>query len=94
MYRVKSSKQFVKSLNKLLKNGIKQKYVDEIYEVIDVLSKGKRLHTKYEDHKLQGEWSGYRECHIQGDLLLIYEIDGNELILVLINIGSHAQLFG
>ena len=94
MYRVKSSKQFIKSLDKLIKNGLKRKHIDEVYNVIDSLSKGKRLSAKYQDHKLQGDWLGYRECHIQGDLLLIYEIDGTELILVLINIGSHTQLFG
>ena len=93
MYRIKSSKQFIKSLDKLIKNRLKQKYIDEVYNVIDLLSKGKRLSTEYQDHKLQGEWLGYRECHIQGDLLLIYEIDGTELILILIDIGSHAQLF-
>lgn len=27
----------------------------------------------YRDHALTGEWKGYRDCHIQGDLVLIYQ---------------------
>lgn len=93
MYRVKTSKQFLKSFDKLIKTELKQKHIDEVYSIIDVLSKGKKLNVVYKDHKLQGEWLGYRECHIQGDLLLVYEIDGTELLLILIDIGSHSQLF-
>ena len=45
------------------------------------------------DHDLSGNWAGYRECHIKPDLLLIYKIENNNLVLVLINIGSHSDLF-
>ena len=40
-----------------------------------------------------GELFGYRECHIKGDLLLIYKIEKENLILILVDIGSHSQLF-
>ena len=43
------------------------------------------------DHELKGNWQGYREFHISGDLLLIYKIENK--ILYLVRIGSHAQLF-
>jgi len=46
------------------------------------------------DHALSGEWHGYRECHIKGDLLLVYQIHDDVLVLVLVDIGSHPQLFG
>ena len=93
MYRVKSSSKFNKSLEKLAKNGLKQKFIDDIYCVIKVLSSGEKLDVSYRDHKLQGEYDGYRECHIRGDLLLIYQINEGELLLVLINLGSHSELF-
>ena len=31
------------------------------------------LPENYQDHALVGEWKGYRDCHIQGDLVLIYQ---------------------
>ncbi len=37
---------------------------------------------------------GVRECHIQGDLLLVYKIEQGVLVLALLDIGSHAYLFG
>lgn len=93
MYRIKTDKKFEKSLEKLKKKGLKQKHIDDLYIVVDILSKGKNLDTSYRDHKLRGEYEGYRECHIQGDLLLIYKIIKDELVLVLINIGTHSELF-
>jgi len=37
--------------------------------------------------------AGCRECHITPDWLLIYEVDGDELILYLTRTGSHSDLF-
>ncbi|MCX7193149.1 MAG: type II toxin-antitoxin system YafQ family toxin [Proteobacteria bacterium] len=47
------------------------------------------------DHPLKGEWADHRECHIGGDFLLIYQLQGsgtNE-ILSFVRAGSHADLF-
>ncbi|MFA6608501.1 MAG: type II toxin-antitoxin system YafQ family toxin [Candidatus Paceibacterota bacterium] len=93
MYRIKSHKKFEKGLEKLKKKGLKQKHVDGLYLVIGILSKGGKLGLEYHDHKLRGEYEGFRECHIQGDLLLVYQIIKDELVLVLIDIGTHSYLF-
>ena len=53
----------------------------------------KRGREKYKDHPLVSNWSGYRECHIQSDWLLIYKYKDNELILSLTATGSHSDLF-
>jgi len=45
------------------------------------------------DHALQGAWSGYRECHIRPDLLLIYQKRDSEFLMIA-RIGSHSELFG
>lgn len=45
----------------------------------------------------QGEWAGYRECHVGGDFLLIYEVDdaaGKSGTIVFERAGTHADLFG
>lgn len=43
------------------------------------------------DHALQGEWADFREFHLGGDTLLIYQTD--EQYVYLTRLGSHAQLF-
>ncbi len=91
MYQVHFSKAYKKSIKKLVKNG-KVKLVD-VDVVIDLIACGTVLPIKYRDHKLHGEYEGYRECHIQGDLLLVYQIIKNELVLILIDIGTHNDLF-
>lgn len=45
------------------------------------------------DHALSGDWTGYRECHVKPDLLLIYrKPDADTLRLA--RLGSHSELFG
>lgn len=51
------------------------------------------LRTRYRDHALKGSWTGYREIHIEGDWLLIYRVERNELLLVLTRTGTHDDLF-
>ncbi|MBK1619932.1 type II toxin-antitoxin system mRNA interferase toxin, RelE/StbE family [Lamprobacter modestohalophilus] len=51
------------------------------------------LEARYRDHDLTGDWSGYRECHIKPDLLLIYRREGDDR-LILARLGSHSELFG
>ena len=62
-------------------------------DCIRVLAAGQELAPKFRDHNLAGRWSGHRECHIEPDWLLIYRIEGNNLILVLARTGSHSDLF-
>ena len=49
------------------------------------------LPPEAKDHALQGEWSDFRELHLGGDALLIYQTD--EHYLYLTRLGSHTQLF-
>jgi mRNA interferase YafQ len=90
-YNIKTTNQYRKSFRSLKHSGVfDQKKLDQ---VIDCLSEGLALPSKNRDHKLKGKWSGYRECHVQPDFLLIYKKEKDLLILVLVNIGSHAELF-
>lgn len=89
-YEIQPTNKFKKDL-KLCKN--RGYDITLISEVIKKLSNGEQLDEKYKDHDLIGNWSGYRECHIQPDWLLIYKIDGNELILYLTRTGTHSDLF-
>lgn len=62
--------------------------------VINMIARQEQLEPKYRDHVLKGEYQGHREYHIKPDLLLIYKIEKDMLILLLADIGSHSQLFG
>ena len=54
---------------------------------------GKELPEKYADHWLTGDYSKCRECHIKPDWLLIYRIDGDVLILTLMDTGTYTDCF-
>jgi len=82
--------QFKKDYKLAAKRGGDVSLLDD---VIRVLAAGKELDPKFRDHNLTGNWSGHRECHIKPDWLLIYRIEGNDLILVLARTGSHSDLF-
>jgi len=90
MLQVKPSKRFKKSYKKLQKN---KKVLLSLLKIIDVLMLGEKLDSKYQDHSLQGKYKMYRECHICPDFLLIYKVDNNRLILYLLDIGNHSNLF-
>jgi mRNA interferase YafQ len=47
------------------------------------------LTTRYRDHALKGNLKGFRELHIEGDWLLVYEVTKTALTLTLIRTGSH-----
>jgi len=93
MYIIRRSKDFEASIERLKYSGIKSSVKKKIEQIIDLLASGKKLSANYKDHSLNGELSQYRECHIKGDLLLIYKVEKENLILVLVDIGSHSQLF-
>ena len=68
---------------------------DKLRQAIDTLMAQDKqlLSTKYRDHQLTGSWRGYREIHIEGDWLVIYRVEKQELQLVLTRTGSHDDLF-
>ncbi len=90
-YSVHYSSRFKKSLKRVKKlPGFKS---DRLKRAITLLSDGKSLPEDYKDHKLTGNLKHHRECHLAPDVLLIYRIEDDFLILTLVNVGSHFQLF-
>ncbi|MCJ8206143.1 type II toxin-antitoxin system YafQ family toxin [Pseudomonas sp. RGM2987] len=53
---------------------------------------GEGLPSEFLDHPLTGNWDGFRECHIGGDFLLVYEHSRPDLI-TFVDLGSHSELF-
>lgn len=90
-YAVQYSSRFKKSLKRVRKvPGFKP---DRLKRAITLLSNGEQLPADYRDHKLTGSLKHYRECHLAPDILLVYKIEDDFLILTLVNIDNHAQLF-
>ena len=89
-YEVQFTNQFKRDL-KLAKK--QNKDLDKLFDVIDILANGGTLDEKYRDHDLSGNYKGTRECHIEPDWLLIYEIREDVLVLMLYRRGTHAELF-
>lgn len=89
-YKIVMTSKFAKDLKLISKRGYD---LDKIKYVINELANGNVLSDKYKDHALKGFYEGKRECHILPDWLLIYEIDGDTLILYLARTGSHSDLF-
>lgn len=87
---LKRSTQFKKDIKKAIKQ---RKNLNTLEEVVTVLRNRKRLPEKYRDHLLGGDWNGYRECHLEPDWLLIYKVAEKELLLYLMRVGSHSELF-
>jgi mRNA interferase YafQ len=63
-----------------------------VADVVRLLAADEALPERNRDHGLSGGWSGFRECHVRPDLLLIYE--KAEGVLRLVRLGSHSELFG
>jgi len=67
------------------------KHFTKLIEALYCLAQTKPLPAEFNDHALIGEWSDFRECHISGDLLLIYQV--GDMSIKLVRLGSHNQLF-
>lgn len=89
-YTVKPTSQFKKDYKLAMKRGLD---ISLLEDIIAKLALGESLPEKNRDHALNGNWNGYRECHILPDWLLIYKLEGNVLILTLARTGTHSNLF-
>lgn len=91
-YSLRQTNRFKKYLKLMAKRN--KSSIRKIAETVDLLQRGEKLPERFRDHELAGNLKGSRECHILLDLLLIYRIFNNILILELVDTGSHADLFG
>lgn len=90
MLQIKFTNQFKKDLKLIQRQG---KDVKKIFCVVEKIANGEPLELKYRDHPLTGNYKGSRECHIEPDLLLIYTVIDEVMVLSLLRAGSHSDLF-
>ena len=71
------------------------KDINKLLDVVDKLANNEELEPKYHNHNLKNDkyYQNCKECHIEPDWLLIYKYINNEIELLLVNTGSHSNLF-
>ena len=65
--------------------------MEKLKALLLLLIEKKPVPPNYSDHPLKGQWTGFRDLHIEPDWLLLYRIEGEELQLA--RTGTHADLF-
>jgi mRNA interferase YafQ len=89
-YKIIPSKRFEKDMKRCQKRGYNMQLIKD---AILLLAETGTLPSEYKPHLLHGDRKGQWECHIQPDWLLIWEQHDQELILVMLNTGTHSDLF-
>lgn len=89
-YELLRTTQFKKDYKLAVKRGCD---IKKLMTVVTLLANGEQLPPEYRDHSLTGNYSGYRECHMQPDWLLVYKVVEQQLILTLYRTGTHSDLF-
>ncbi|MBQ8417569.1 MAG: type II toxin-antitoxin system YafQ family toxin [Phascolarctobacterium sp.] len=90
MLQIIPTKQFKKDLKRIAKDS--KKDLNKLNKIINMLAEKKQLPIEYRDHQLKGNLKNYRECHIESDWLLMYQIKNDVLVLSLVRTGSHSDL--
>ena len=91
MLSIETSNIYKKAYKRAIKRGLP---IDKLNKVVMLLANQETLPPKYKDHLLAGKYAGYREYHIQPDWLPVYSIDKRRLVLLLLDTGTHSDIFG
>lgn len=84
------AKSFVKDWDRLSRSGrFNMQHLKEV--MLLLIANDAPLGAEWLDHALKGEWADHRECHIGGDFLLVYQVEGNSINFV--RAGTHSDLF-
>lgn len=83
---------FKRDYKRAIKRGCNPKKFET---VVNMLQHRQPLPAKYHDHELTNSrnFKNVRECHIEPDWLLVYQIIEERLSLKLMRTGSHSDLF-
>ena len=89
MWTIKYTTQFKKDLKRYQNQP---KKIDNLMKVMESLHNTGRAPTSCSPHMLKGKYSGFMECHVENDFLLIW-LDETNNNIVLTRLGSHSELF-
>lgn len=89
-YVIETTRKFDKSLKRCIKRGLN---IEKFKEVVSILASSGTLPSQYKPHKLSGKYATIWECHITPDWLLLWTQNDIELTLLLVDTGTHSDLF-
>lgn len=89
MLKIRVHNKFKKDLKLMKKRGYDEQ---KLWDIVEQLANEIPLPAQNRDHLLTGNYTGCRECHIEPDWLLVYEIKKDELLLILTRTGTHSDL--
>jgi mRNA interferase YafQ len=88
MLEIKRHRLFKKDIPKIrFSDSQYNKYI----KYLSLLASNDNLPKEALNHSLKGNWSGFQEFHLGGDMVVIYRFTDDEIELV--RIGSHNQVF-
>ena len=90
IYEIQMTNRFKKSLHLSYRRNLD---LELLKEVIHTLAKGEKLNVTYHTHTLEGYNTVIWECHIKPDWLLLWQSLKDKLILILLDTGTHSDLF-
>ena len=86
---------FSSAFNRDYKRAVRRgKNPEKIQNVIRLLCAQGPLPTSLRDHPLKGKLAGIRDCHVEPDLILLYRVVHDQLQLICLRLGTHADIFG
>lgn len=88
---IRRSNDFKRDYKRELKGRYSQEVESLVRTAVAYLVQGQPLPQKYQDHDALAEWKHHRECHLKPNLLLVYRVIDNELLLA--RLGSHTRIF-
>jgi len=69
------------------------KKMNRLNEVMNIIINEQPLPPECCNHPLKGNWKDSTGCHIQGDWVLIYEINKKANTVIFHRTGSHSELY-
>jgi mRNA interferase YafQ len=91
VYQIEFTNEMKRNVKLMRRRG---KDLRKLTEVLDILARGEQLPARNKDHQLTGNLRDFRECHIEPDWLLIYQVHDDILVLTATATGTHADLLG
>ena len=90
MLKIMFTSRMKRDVKRMKRRG---KDMEKLIAVIDTLARREPLSPRNRDHALTGNLSDFRECHVEPDWLLLYQVFEDRLILSAVATGTHAELF-
>ena len=91
MRKTRWTKQFRRDYKRFEKSGNFSNDLVTLKLVLELLVADEPLPRSFSDHRMKGRFNDCRDCHLRGDLILVYRKTANNS-LELIRLGTHAAL--